>query len=32
MNGQGTAYVCRQGACLAPVQSAEELVKLLSYE
>ena len=32
MNGKGTAYVCRQGACLAPVQSAEELVKLLSYE
>jgi len=32
INGKGTAYVCRQGTCLAPVDSAEELVKLLSYE
>ena len=32
INGKATAYVCRQGACLAPVHSAEELVKLLSYE
>ncbi|MBT5868186.1 MAG: thioredoxin domain-containing protein [Nitrospinaceae bacterium] len=32
VNGKATAYVCRQGACLAPVHSAEELVKLLSYE
>ena len=32
VNGKGTAYVCRKGTCLAPVQSAEELVKLLSYE
>jgi len=32
VNGKATAYVCRQGTCLAPVHSAEELVKLLSYE
>ena len=31
-NGKVTAYVCRQGACMAPVQSVEELVKLLSYD
>lgn len=30
--GKGTAYVCRQGTCLPPVQTSEELVKLLSYE
>ena len=30
--GKATAYVCRQGACLPPVQTSEELVKLLSYE
>ncbi len=32
VKGKGTAYVCRQGTCLSPVHSAEELVKLLSYE
>jgi uncharacterized protein len=32
VNGKATAYVCRQGACLAPVHTIEELVKLLSYE
>jgi uncharacterized protein len=32
INGKATAYVCRQGACLAPVHSVEELAKLLSYE
>ena len=32
VNGKATAYVCRQGTCLAPVHSVEELVKLLSYE
>jgi uncharacterized protein len=32
VNGKATAYVCRQGACLAPVHTVEELVKLLSYE
>jgi uncharacterized protein len=31
-NGKVTAYICRQGACMAPVQSVEELVKLLSYD
>ena len=30
--GKATAYVCRQGTCLPPVQTSEELVKLLSYE
>ena len=30
--GKATAYVCRQGTCLPPVQTLEELVKLLSYE
>ena len=30
-NGKATAYVCRVGACLPPVQTSEELVKLLSY-
>jgi uncharacterized protein len=29
--GKATAYVCRQGTCLPPVQTSEELVKLLSY-
>ncbi|MBT4558815.1 MAG: thioredoxin domain-containing protein, partial [Nitrospina sp.] len=32
VNGKATAYVCRQGTCLEPVHSVEELVKLLSYE
>jgi len=32
VNEKATAYVCRQGTCLAPVHSVEELVKLLSYE
>jgi len=31
-NGKATAYVCRFGACLPPVQTSEGLVKLLSYE
>jgi len=31
-NGRVTAYVCRLGACLPPVQTSKELVKLLSYE
>ena len=30
--GKATAYVCRKGACLPPVQTSEELVKLLSYD
>ncbi len=29
MNGKGTAYVCRRGACLAPGQSGEKVFKLL---
>ncbi|MBC8287208.1 MAG: thioredoxin domain-containing protein [Nitrospinae bacterium] len=32
IDGKATAYVCRHGTCLTPVQSAEELVKLLSYD
>ena len=32
VNGKGTAYVCQQGTCLKPVQSSEDLVKLLSYD
>jgi len=32
VNGKTTAYVCRQGTCLAPVHTVEDLVKLLSYE
>jgi hypothetical protein len=32
VNGKATAYVCRQGTCLAPVHTVEDLVKLLSYE
>ena len=31
-NGRVTVYVCHLGACLPPVQTLEELVKLLSYE
>jgi hypothetical protein len=30
--GKAVAYVCHQGTCLPPVQTSEELVKLLSYE
>ena len=30
--GKAVAYVCQQGTCLPPVQTSEELVKLLSYE
>ena len=30
--GKATAYVCRQGSCLPPVKTSEELVKLLSYD
>ena len=30
--GKVVAYVCHQGTCLPPVQTSEELVKLLSYE
>ncbi len=32
INGKTTVYVCRQGTCLAPIHTMEELVKLLSYE
>ena len=32
VDGQATAYVCRQGTCLAPVTSVENLIKLLNYE
>ncbi|MFQ5449571.1 MAG: thioredoxin domain-containing protein [Nitrospinaceae bacterium] len=31
VQGKATAYVCRQGTCLAPVTSAGELVDLLKY-
>ena len=27
-----TAYVCRLGSCLAPVNSSEDLINLLKYE
>jgi uncharacterized protein YyaL (SSP411 family) len=32
VDGKATAYVCRQGTCLAPVTSVADLVKLLNYE
>ncbi|MEE9259446.1 MAG: thioredoxin domain-containing protein, partial [Nitrospinaceae bacterium] len=32
VDGKATAYVCRQGTCLPPVTSPEELSKLLNYE
>jgi hypothetical protein len=32
INGKATAYVCRLGTCLKPVNSLEDLVKLLKYE
>ena len=32
VDGKATAYVCRQGTCMAPVTSVENLVKLLNYE
>ena len=30
--GKATAYVCKLGACLTPVNSPEDLVNLLKYE
>ena len=30
--GKATAYVCRLGTCLAPVNSLEDLVNLLKYK
>ncbi|OGW15333.1 MAG: hypothetical protein A3K09_05620 [Nitrospinae bacterium RIFCSPLOWO2_12_FULL_47_7] len=32
INGKTTAYVCRRGTCLAPVNSPEALAELLNYE
>ncbi len=32
VDGKATAYVCRQGTCLAPVTSVDDLVNLLKYE
>ena len=32
INGKATAYVCRLGTCLKPVNSSEDLVNLLKYE
>ena len=32
INGKATAYVCRLGTCLTPVNSSEDLVNLLKYE
>jgi uncharacterized protein YyaL (SSP411 family) len=32
INGKVTAYVCRLGTCLTPVNSSEDLVNLLKYE
>ena len=31
-NGKATAYVCKLGTCLAPVNSPEDLMNLLKYE
>ena len=30
--GKATAYVCKLGTCLTPVNSPEDLVNLLKYE
>jgi hypothetical protein len=32
IDGKATAYVCQQGACLAPVTSVEKLIELLQYD
>ena len=32
IGGKATAYVCRLGTCLAPVNSLEDLVNLLKYK
>jgi len=32
LNGKATAYVCKLGTCLAPVNSSEDLANLLKYE
>ena len=32
IGGKATAYVCRLGTCLAPVNSPEDLVNLLKYK
>ena len=29
INGKATAYVCRQGACLSPVHTSNDLLKIL---
>jgi uncharacterized protein len=31
VDGKATAYICRQGTCLAPVTSMENLIELLNY-
>ena len=32
MGGKVTAYVCKLGTCLTPVNSSEDLINLLKYE
>jgi hypothetical protein len=32
IGGKATAYVCRLGTCLTPVNSSEDLINLLKYE
>ena len=32
IGGKATAYVCRLGTCLTPVNSSEDLVNLLKYK
>jgi uncharacterized protein YyaL (SSP411 family) len=32
LGGKATAYVCRLGTCLTPVNAPEDLINLLKYE
>jgi uncharacterized protein YyaL (SSP411 family) len=32
LGGKATAYVCRLGTCLTPVNASEDLINLLKYE
>ena len=32
LGGKATAYVCRLGTCLTPVNTSEDLINLLKYE
>ena len=31
-DGKATAYICKFGTCLAPVNTPEDLINLLKYE